>query len=50
MGKSRFMKLLKIINVKMEQAQNYWTNKSSGPLTELLIDGKIEVCEIIENY
>ena len=36
--------------VKIEQAKNYWTNKSSGPLTELLIDGKIEVCEIIENY
>ena len=35
---------------KIEQAQKYWTNKSSGPLTELLIDGKIEVCEIIENY
>ncbi len=36
--------------VKIEQAQRYWTDKSSGPLTELLVDGKIEVCEIIEQY
>jgi hypothetical protein len=36
--------------LKMEQAQSYWTNKSSGPLTELLIDGKIEVYEIIEEF
>ena len=36
--------------LKIEQAQNYWMNKTSGPLMELLIDGEIEVYEIIEEY
>ena len=35
---------------KIEQAHSYWSNKSSRSLTELLIDGKIEVYEIIEEY
>ena len=35
---------------KIEQAHSYWSNKSSSSLLELLIDGKIEVCEIIEDY
>lgn len=35
---------------KVEQAHSYWANKSDGPLNEFLIDGKIEVYEIIEEY
>lgn len=35
---------------KIEQAHSYWNNKSSKLLTELLIDGEIEVFEIIEEY
>jgi len=35
---------------KMEQAQNYWSNEATSSLSELIIDGKIEVYEIVEDY
>ena len=35
---------------KIEQAQNYWSNEATSSLSELLIDGKIEVYEIVEEY
>jgi|GEM_PF-122537 len=35
---------------KIEQAKNYWKSDSKSELTELLINGKIEVVEIMEDY
>ena len=35
---------------KIEQARNYWNGNISNELPELLINGKIEVTEIIEDF
>lgn len=35
---------------KIEQARNYWEGNVKTDLPELLINGKIEVVEIIENF
>jgi len=35
---------------KIEQAKDYWKSDSKSELTELLINGKIEVVEIMEDF
>ncbi|UNL83178.1 DUF2441 domain-containing protein [Priestia koreensis] len=35
---------------KMEQAREYWKGNRHSELPELLIDGKIEVVEIMKDY
>ena len=35
---------------KMEQARSYWQNHSKADLAEMLVDGTIEVVEIIEEF
>lgn len=35
---------------KIEQAREYWQGNVNSGLPEMLVDGKIEVVEILEEY
>lgn len=35
---------------KIEQARNYWKGNGNNELSELIVNGKIEVIEIIEDF
>jgi hypothetical protein len=37
-------------SVKIEQAREYWEGNVKNELPELLINGKIEVIEIVEDF
>lgn len=37
-------------SLKMKQAEDYWENREENELPELLVNGKIEVAEIIEEF
>jgi len=38
------------LNQKISQAEDYWQGSKNSNLPEILVDGEIEVIEIIDNF